>query len=311
MFKGDRNFAVGLFVSIALAAFIAFVIWLTGRTGAEEMSRYSLMFQRDVSGLVVGGPVKYMGVNIGSVVRMNLQRSDGIEVRVDIEVLASTPVDQGTYASIAFQGITGVAVVNLASESGEHKALQKGPDQDYPVIPVRDVGFAALLSSAPEIMNKIDYLLVQASELLGEKNRGAITGTLENLEALTSSLAQNRESIAAIPGDLNRTFAEIQATVQQLKEVIGELQPGLNSTIANFNRSGENLASLTGRLDGLLRDHEKNVGQFMEHGLAEAPALMNEMRQALRDLEKLVQELRDDPSQLIHRPTANSVEIEP
>jgi phospholipid/cholesterol/gamma-HCH transport system substrate-binding protein len=311
MFKGDRNFSVGLFVSIAIAAFIAFVIWLTGRTGAEEMSRYSLMFQRDVSGLVVGGPVKYMGVNIGSVVRMNLQRSDGIEVRVDIEVLASTPVDQGTYASIAFQGITGVAVVNLASESGEHKALQKGPDQDYPVIPVRDVGFAALLSSAPEIMNKIDYLLVQASELLGEKNRGAMTGTLENLEALTSSLAQNRESIAAIPGDLNRTFAEIQATVQQLKEVIGELQPGLNSTIANVNRSGENLASLTGRLDGLLRDHEKNVGQFMEHGLAEAPALMNEMRQALRDLEKLVQELRDDPSQLIHRPTANSVEIEP
>jgi phospholipid/cholesterol/gamma-HCH transport system substrate-binding protein len=311
MFKGDRNFSVGLFVSIAIAAFIAFVIWLTGRTGAEEMSRYSLMFQRDVSGLVVGGPVKYMGVNIGSVVRMNLQRSDGIEVRVDIEVLASTPVDQGTYASIAFQGITGVAVVNLASESGEHKALQKGPDQDYPVIPVRDVGFAALLSSAPEIMNKIDYLLVQASELLGEKNRGAMTGTLENLEALTSSLAQNRDSIAAIPGDLNRTFAEIQATVQQLKEVIGELQPGLNSTIANVNRSGENLASLTGRLDGLLRDHEKNVGQFMEHGLAEAPALMNEMRQALRDLEKLVQELRDDPSQLIHRPTANSVEIEP
>jgi len=311
MFKGDRNFAVGLFVSIALAAFIFFVIWLTGRTGVEEMSRYSLMFQRDVSGLVVGGPVKYMGVNIGSVMSMNLQRKDGIQVRVDIEVLASTPVDEGTYASIALQGITGVAVVNLASEHGEHSALNKEPGQDYPVIPVRDVGIAALLSSAPEIMNKIDHLLTQASEILGEENRGAVSGTLENLESLTGSLAENRESIAAIPGGLNRTLADIQLTVKQLQEVIGELQPDLNSTMENVNRSGENLASLTGRLDDLLRDHEKNVSQFMEQGLAEAPALMNEMRQALRDLEKFLGELRDDPSQLIHRPAMNSVEIEP
>ena len=56
MFKGDRNFTVGLFVTLAIAVFVAFVIWLTGRSGAEELSRYSLKFERDVSGLAVGGP---------------------------------------------------------------------------------------------------------------------------------------------------------------------------------------------------------------------------------------------------------------
>ena len=70
MFKGDRNFAVGLFVSIAIATFVAFVIWLTGRSGVEEMSRYTLMFDRDVSGLAVGGPVKYMGMTVGSVIHI-------------------------------------------------------------------------------------------------------------------------------------------------------------------------------------------------------------------------------------------------
>jgi hypothetical protein len=38
---------------------------------------------------------------------------------------------------------------------------------------------------------------------------------------------------------------------------------------------------------------------------------MMETRSALRDLEKLVMELQDDPSQLIYRPADNTVEIEP
>ena len=38
---------------------------------------------------------------------------------------------------------------------------------------------------------------------------------------------------------------------------------------------------------------------------------MNETRAALRDLEKLVMELQDDPSQIIYRQADNSVEIDP
>ena len=38
---------------------------------------------------------------------------------------------------------------------------------------------------------------------------------------------------------------------------------------------------------------------------------MKEAREALRDLEKLVQELKQDSSQLIYRQADNSVEIEP
>jgi len=49
----------------------------------------------------------------------------------------------------------------------------------------------------------------------------------------------------------------------------------------------------------------------MEEGLAEVPALMIEARKTMRDLEKLLQELQDDPSQLIYRQADNSVEIEP
>ena len=311
MFKGDRNFAVGLFVSIALASFIFFVIWLTGRTGNEELTRYTLLFHKDVSGLAVGGPVKYMGMSVGTVVSMHIEQSEGIKVRVDIDVLTETPVDNGTFASLALQGITGVAVVNLETEPGKHAPLKTLPDRKYPIIPVRIVGFSALMASAPEIMGKLDHLLTQAGKILGEENQATVSGALENIESVTASLAGQREEIAAIPGNLNQTINDIQATVAQLQTIISELQPGINSTVENVNISSQNLASLTARVDTLLLQHQNDIGRFMEDGLGEAPALMKETRNALRDLEKLVMELQDDPSQLIYRQADNSVEIRP
>lgn len=311
MFKGDRNFAVGLFVSIAIAAFVAFVIWLTGRGGDEDTTRYSLMFTRDVSGLAVGGPVKYMGMNVGSVIHMSLDAGDGVRVRVDIEVLASTPVNQGTYASLALQGITGVAVVNLASEPGEHPPLASPPRGDYPEIPVRDVGFVAVLSSAPEIMNKLDSLLSQAGELLGEENRGKVSATLQNVQDLTGSLADSRDSLAQLPQELEQTLNGIQSAVGQLQGLVGSVQPDLESTMDNLAQSSANLASITGRFDELMRAHEGDMDQFMAEGLGEAPELLRESREALRDLQKLLAELKDDPSQFIHRPPTDALEMDP
>ncbi len=311
MFKGDRNFAVGLFVSVAIAVFVLFVIWLTGRSGVEEMTRYTLLFDRDVSGLAVGGPVKFMGMNIGSVVHMDLDTEQGVRVQVDIEILETTPVDSGTYASLALQGITGVAVVNLASEPGAHPPLPEPPRGQYPRIPVRDVGFAALISSAPAIMSKLDQLLTRAGEMLGDENRAAVGNALRNVETLSASLAGSGDSLAALPQELSATLADIQATVDRLQGVIAQLQPDLSAAAANVNRSSENLAALTGRFDELLRRHEDDMSRFLEDGLGEAPALLLETRQALRELEKLMSELQDDPSQLIHRPPSDALEIDP
>jgi phospholipid/cholesterol/gamma-HCH transport system substrate-binding protein len=311
MFKGNNNFVVGLFVSVSIAVFVGFVLWLTGRSGVEEMENYSMMFHRDVSGLSIGGPVNFMGVNIGSVTRMQLVRNENMNVRVDIEILETTPVDSGTFASLAYQGITGVAVINLSSDPGLHDPIVKAPGHEFPVIPVRDVGLAALLASAPKIMDQMDGLLTQANQLLGEQNRAAIASTLENLQSLVSSLAESRETIARLPSDLERTLAGIEATVDRLQGILKDAEPGLSSIVSNIDLTSENLASLTARLDNWMAENEASLHRFVEEGLGEAPELISSARHALRQLEKLLQEMQDSPSQLIHRVPEDALEIDP
>ena len=93
--------------------------------------------------------------------------------------------------------------------------------------------------------------------------------------------------------------------------MIGELQPELTATVTNLNRSSENLAYLTARFEAMLAESEGDVEHFVQNGLGEAPALLRESRETLRDLEKLVAELKRDPSQLIHRPPSEALDMDP
>ena len=157
----NKNFAVGLFVATALAAFVFATLWLTGKQGSEPTVHYSMYFESDVGGLMLGGPVFYLGVEVGNVTAMVIIPGNPMRVRVDAEVLKSAPVNAGTYASLAFQGITGVAVVKLNAEPGLHERLKPGADGGFPAISIRNTGFSAILDKAPALVDKMDSRLLQ------------------------------------------------------------------------------------------------------------------------------------------------------
>lgn len=301
---------VGVFVSVALALFVSITIWLSGRGGNEPVASYSMFFYKDVSGLMLGGPVFYLGVEVGSVTHMQIIPGDPMSIRVDIRVLDSTPIDTGTSASLMFQGITGVAVINLAGDPGMNLPLKTPPGQDFPVIEVRDAGLAALLSGAPGIMTKMNRLLDQANELMGSDNRVLINDTLHNIESMTRTLQQQEEAFAALPESLNSTLADMREILSQLSATAGDMRPALAATVQNIEQMSARLASLTTRLDQWAGDNSADMEDFLNNGLGQVAELVSDARDALREMEKLLQELRDNPSRLVYKPVDNAVNLE-
>jgi phospholipid/cholesterol/gamma-HCH transport system substrate-binding protein len=311
MFKGNRNFAVGLFVSVALAAIAGFGMWLAGTKGNEPMTRYSMLYDKEVSGLSLGGPVFYLGVNVGRVASINLVPGPQVKVRVDIDVLADTPINSGSYASLMAQGITGVVVVNIAGEPGEFKPLETPPGQDYPLIPVRQTGLSALLADAPQTIIKLNFLLDQANELLGEENRLVIADMLQNVESLTAELAAERKTIAALPGEVQLLLTDARATMSDVRAALQAVQPELGTTMEHLSAASANVDSLTLRVDQLLAANEVEFEHFIDQGLGQVPDLIFDLRSTLRDLQKLLKQLSEDPSQLILRTPEDTLEVKP
>jgi phospholipid/cholesterol/gamma-HCH transport system substrate-binding protein len=292
---------VGIFVSIGLVTLIVMSFIFAGGRSTEPTIRYIIFFQRDVSGLTLGAPVRYLGVRVGEVNTMSLTTHDFTKVRVDLEVLQSTPITAATYASLAFQGVTGVAFISLAADQNGATNKLVADDFEYPVIPARDTGLAALLSDAPEITRKVTQLLDQASQLLDENNQAALAGSLANIEAMTESL----------PGELRTVLAEGENTLRQLRSTLDQAQPDVVATMKQLNEASTSLANISARMDGWLTENDRQMEQFMSAGLAQIPALIADTRNTMRELEKLLVELRDNPSQLVYKPQTEPVVVEP
>ena len=306
----SKNFAVGLFVAFGLAVFVGATLWLTGKKGSEPMVHYSMFFKKDVSGLMLGGPVFYLGVDVGIVTAMEIIPGNPMQVRVDAEVLKSAPINSGTYASLAFQGITGVAVIKLSAIPGIHEDLPKGKDGGFPVIPTRDVGFSALLAKAPGVVDKLDSLLEQVNQILGEENRAFVNGILEDLKSVTNALASREQTISELPLLLKQSLEELQANLEQIKSMVGDMEPGLSSTVANLEQTTQNLVQMTGRIESWTETNDTGMNAFMGDGLGQVPALVSDARATLREVDKLLKELRGDPSVLIYKPNEETVEVE-
>lgn len=306
----NRNFAVGLFVAAALAAFVGGTIWLTGKQGSEPTAGYSIFFEKDVSGLMLGGPVYYLGVDVGTLTAMNIVPGDTMRVRVDIRILKSVPIDTGTYASIAFQGITGVAVIKLAADPGPHAPLEKGGDSPYPVIQARDTGLTALLENAPGIIDRLDSVLVDINKFLSEENQAYITSMLGDLATFSHALAQEKDFIRELPPKLKQSVDELNETLARINSMASKLDPGLESALANLDRTMDNLAQISARMETWTAANDDAMNTFMGDGLGQFPSLVAEARVTLAEARRLLKELREDPSRLIYQRQEDSIEPE-
>jgi len=302
---------VGVFISVGLVTLIAMILTFAGGHSTESNIRYTVFFQRDISGLTLGAPVRYLGVGVGQVVDMTLTTDGGTKVRVDVDVLQSTPITSATFASLAFQGVTGVAFISLAADQGGQSKELVADDFEYPVIPTRDVGLAALLSDAPAITHQITVLLERASRFLDENNSAALSRSLANIEKLTESLAGEDDGMASLPDQMRTVLGEVENTFSQVQAILHQAEPDLTATMIKLNQTSTNLASVSERLDNWATDNDREMQQFINAGLAQMPALIADTRNTIRELEDLLAELRENPSRLVYKPRSDPVIVEP
>lgn len=308
----NKYLEVGIFVAVGIAVLIMVSLMFAGNNKTAANTPYSLIFERDISGLILGAPVRYLGVEVGHVVDMQLNSKNGTSVQVDLEVLESAPINSATYASLSFQGVTGVAFISLA-EDKEIPASKLVAIKGYkfPVIPTRDVGLSALLSSGPEITGRMLVVLDKLNLLLNEDNLDSLSNSLGNIETLTSSLAGQESTLSELPTQLKNILTQIDKTAKQIQGTINKGEPDFLTAMQNLNRATKSLEKVTVRLDKWAVEHEPDIKSFMSGGIAQTPELISDTREALRELEKLLAEFRKNPSQLIYKPQSKPVVVEP
>jgi len=198
----DKHYLrVGSFVLLTLLAIAAFSIWLIGAYDASKSTLYRIRFADSVSGLDVGGPVKFHGVQVGKVETITIDPTDMRLTRVDISILKSATIKTDTVASLKLQGITGGVYIDLSGSSQEAASLAS-ETENPPEIPASPNALNAIMDTLPEILKKVTHIADQADKLFSDKNIAALSNMIGNMQKASSNAKEATREIKENPTKL-------------------------------------------------------------------------------------------------------------
>jgi len=179
MESDKRYFLEGLFIIVIFVAAALFAVWLTS-SGRSDDVIYRIHFTESVSGLTIGDPVKFHGVDVGNVKAMTIDPVDPRRVQVDVALRRETPVKTDTKATLKLKGITGVVFIELTGGAAEAKTLIAAtPAGQVPEIPAEKSTLATLLDELPKVVAKFSALEDRAGKVVSDVS-GLTTKLKEN-----------------------------------------------------------------------------------------------------------------------------------
>lgn len=311
MERDAKYVAVGAFILIAVAMAVLFVVWYTDARDGREFNLYEIYFAGSVSGLDRGSPVRYLGVDVGRVRRISIDRSDASRVLVVAEIDSRAPISSATRASLGIQGVTGLLYVNLKEQAGVDKTQPLRAGAQYPVIESVASDFDVFLASLPELMGRATSILERVGRVLSDENLEGLASTIRDVRTASATLPATSKDVANLVKELRSTVSEINAAAQSLRAMTEEARPGVRDAVERMSEVADNLAKATERVDTFTKRSETQLGHFTEHGLFELERLVREARSAAREFRDLSRNLQENPSQIIYEPQESGVEIEP
>jgi phospholipid/cholesterol/gamma-HCH transport system substrate-binding protein len=260
------NYAlIGLFTLSVLTAAFLFVYWFSGGDTSSKQTPYRVVFTGSVSGLSRGSAVLFNGLRVGEVTSLRLLPNDPSKVVARVDIDSSTPVNTDTRARLEFQGLTGVASVQLSGGGGPDSKPLTSPEPGQPPIIYADRSdFQDLLESAQRLARKADDVLTGLGQVVAE-NKGPLNNTLKNVETFSNALAQNSEGVAkflASTGNAADRIAELSVDLQKLTgsldRIVQAVDPqDVRKIVTNVRELSDTLAGQRERFATLVDDAAK------------------------------------------------------
>jgi phospholipid/cholesterol/gamma-HCH transport system substrate-binding protein len=309
MERDARYATVALFALVCVAAAVAFIWWYSGRGDQRDYATYEIYFQGTVSGLSKGSPVRYLGVDVGRVTALGIDKRDASRVRVIAEIDSTAPISGATLAKLGLLGLTGLLYIDLQEDPDAQasRPLQQGVN--HAVIPSRKGTIEASAERLPEILGQAIAVLGRIERVMSDEHLRSFGQTLANIEQASSDLPGTMSEARALAAELRSIATSTLALTNSLNQTMATAQPDLEATLANARRASDKLAQTADGLDRIVNGNGGGLGKAAGASVAELQQLVIDVRGASTEIRDLARTLRERPSSVLFQPRATGVEI--
>lgn len=289
--------ATGIFIVAALAATAAVFWWMSGQR--EITAQYLLVSSKSLTGLNPQATVRFRGVRAGRVEDISIDPDDRRKILVRVSITEGFPIMKSTSAKLNYQGVTGIAYVQLDDDGSSDVPLVSSGAK-LARIPLQPSDFESFSSAAQEVLTQANALVGRLNVLLGENNLKHVGSTLASLDSAAARLDGTMKAMPEVMAALKQTLSaanikNLQTTLANLERASSDAAPAL----ADLRKLMASLQSLGKRVDGLSADAGNGL---MGDTLPRLNALIVDLSGTARQLSRALAEIERSPQTLVFGP---------
>lgn len=238
------GFVVTLFIFIVLA-----IIWLSSGFSLIQYKTYKVYMNESVGGLNVDSNIEFNGVSVGSVESIEIDAKDPHLVILLLNIKSTTPITQGTRATVNTKGLTGIAYVALVDQGENLTPLKTLKGEPYPIIETAPSFFWRLDTGMHKLSENFDKITHSIEKLLDDENLRSLKEILLDVKHVTRTLAMNTEQMQAILRNTAKASEQfvplIQSSENTIKLLNSQILPAASQAMTSLDAITANLSELS------------------------------------------------------------------
>ncbi len=274
----------GIFTIVLLIAAVLIAIWFN-RDRVERVP-YEMATKLSVPGLNPQAAVRYRGLDVGRVDEISFDPKVPGQIVVHISVAPNTPITNSTYGTLGYQGVTGIAYVQL-DDDGSNPVRKPSSKTQVARIEMRPSLLDTLQTKGLAILQQTEELSKRANALLAPENQKAMLTAFENVSIAATEIAK-------IPRELQPTLAKLPALTAEAQLSLASI----NKLAKNADAVALKLQEPNGAVEKFSTAADE-VGSVAEKIELEALPLVRDARVTLRVLNRTLDNLNERPQSIL------------
>jgi phospholipid/cholesterol/gamma-HCH transport system substrate-binding protein len=219
------------------------------------------------------------------------------QIMIKLSVDVGAPVTTTTFASLGYQGVTGIAFIQL-DDDRTGSPLLKSDKTHVARIPLRPGLLDQLEKRGLSILEKTEQITNSLNTILSQENADKITGAVDNISKAAVAYGE-------IPKQLQPTLArmpELTAKLDRTMTSVNELSTSATSAVRNYDRLATNLQAPGGPIDraaGAIASLEGVTSDLEMRTLPHFVEMTDEARISLRAVRRTVTNIGDRPQSIL------------
>lgn len=297
-----QKIRLGVFVIIGLSFFILAIYFIGNKQQMFGKTEHLKAVFNNVGGLQLGNNVRFSGINVGTVRRIEIINDSTISVDLQIDKAIFPHIKKDAIATIGSDGLVGSVIINIIPGKGNMPAVKPGDviqssnrvrtDDMLTTLNVTNQNAAQLTIDLLKITNEINQGKGTIGVLLKDTVMAKdLKATIHNLRVTSEKTSQTidnlNKQIAALDNKDN-VIGVLKDTVvgNKIRKVVTNLDSSsqeINKVVSNLNATIINIKEGKGAINYLSNDPKlvKKIDSTMTN-INEASKKLNENLEALK-----------------------------